>query len=186
MTSEILIKVIKGVLTVCRRLKIGLVFSGGLAFSVVGRPRTTYDVDGIILVEDVKIEKLLRAFEAAGFKYDKKKPINAVRGLPFITLLQPKFKTYVDLFIAASPFQKEILKRRKIVGLDGLRLPLTSAEDLILLKLLAGRERDMDDVREVILENRGKLDLAYLRKWAKTLGVEVFLEDEMESLGSKI
>lgn len=183
MTSEILIKVIKEILKVCRRLKVGLVFSGGIAFSVVGRPRTTYDVDGVILVEEGNIKKLLQSFEAAGFKYDKKKPINTIRGMPFITLVYSKFKTYVDLFTAVSPFQKEIIKRRKTVKLDGLKVPLVSAEDLILLKLLAGRERDLDDVREVFLENRGKLDLTYLRRWAKVLGVEVFLKDEMESLG---
>ena len=60
---------------------------------------------------------------------------------------------------------------------------MIAQEDLILLKLQAGRERDVEDIRNIILENAGSLDFKYLKKWAKELGLEVFLNDELKSLG---
>ncbi len=49
--------------------------------------------------------------------------------------------------------------------------------------LQTGRERDLEDVRNIISENAGSLDFKYLKKWAKELGLEVFLNDELRGLG---
>jgi hypothetical protein len=51
-----------------------------------------------------------------------------------------------------------------------------SAEDLILLKLIAGRTRDRADIDDLLL-TRAELDEPYLRRWADTLGVEAKLDE---------
>jgi hypothetical protein len=53
-------------------------------------------------------------------------------------------------------------------------------EDLILLKLLAGRPKDRIDVGDILFI-QGQLDEAYLREWASRLGVADLLN---EMLGS--
>lgn len=182
MTSKILIEVLKKLIATCRRQKVKLVICGGMAVSVMGRPRTTYDVDAVLLVEERKLAELLQKFSRVGFKYDKREPVKNIRGNPFVTLVYSKFKTYVDLFIARSSFQKQILKRKKTVKLAGIEVPLITAEDLILMKLLSGRERDLEDVREILIENKGRLNFRYLKNWAKKLEIDIFLKDELESL----
>lgn len=183
MTSEVLMEVVAKIIEACNKLKIDLVISGGIAASVMGRPRATYDVDGVIMAEEKSIKELLERLGKQGFKYDKKETFKTIKGLPFISLVYSKHNTYVDLFVARSDFQKELLKRKKMVKLETIEIPLISAEDLILMKLFAGRDRDLEDVREVLIENKKKIDLKYLKKWAEQLGVGVFLRDEMESLG---
>lgn len=59
---------------------------------------------------------------------------------------------------------------------------IISPEDLILVKLQSGREKDTEDIREIILENIS-VSFKYLRSWAKLLKVDTFLRDELESLG---
>ena len=52
---------------------------------------------------------------------------------------------------------------------------LVSPEDLVLLKLISHRPRDMSDIADVLF-TQGQLDAAYLRHWAGELGVGDALE----------
>ena len=54
----------------------------------------------------------------------------------------------------------------------GVSFPVVSAEDLILLKLKAGRPTDFDDVISVIKNPRLQLDLNYLWNWADRLALQ--------------
>lgn len=177
--SSVLEKVIK----VSGKLKAKVVLIGGIATSFFAQPRATYDIDGVISLDEKKLDIFLDAFKKAGFEFDKKKPIKSIQGLPFVTFYYPMHKIYVDFFIAKNEFQKGIIKRSKKIKFGDLNLFIVSAEDLILLKLQVQREKDIEDVRQIILENKKKLDFQYLNKWAKLLRVDVFLKDELESLG---
>jgi len=183
MTKEILIEVIEKLAKVCAKLKIKMVFMGGIAVNVYARPRTTYDVDGVILAEGKRMDKLLSALKESGFSYDKKAPVKFIQGMPFVTLVYSKLKTYVDLFIARSDFQLGLIKRAKKVKFGRISINIIAPEDLIAAKLKSGRERDTEDVREIILENTRTLDFKYLRGLAKKLNVDIFLKDELKSLG---
>lgn len=43
------------------------------------------------------------------------------------------------------------------------------AEDLILLKLIPGRPKDLLDVESICLRQGGRLDIDYLTRWARTI-----------------
>jgi hypothetical protein len=45
-----------------------------------------------------------------------------------------------------------------------------SAEDVIIHKCFAGRPRDLEDARSIIIKNP-KLDQAYVRRWLKELEI---------------
>ena len=62
--------------------------------------------------------------------------------------------------------------------LNGLTAWLVSPEDLILLKLLASRPRDLADIGDVLF-TQGELDTTYLRHWADELGVRASLEQAL-------
>jgi hypothetical protein len=81
----------------------------------------------------------------------------------------------VDLFLAESPFQIEILKRRQLADVEGQQLWIASAEDLVRLKVISGRPRDLIDVADVFF-TQGELDVQYMRRWAVRLAIETDLE----------
>ncbi len=56
---------------------------------------------------------------------------------------------------------------------------LVSAEDLILLKLIASRPRNLIDIAD-ILYVQGELDESYKRAWSGPLGIETQLEKALE------
>ena len=53
---------------------------------------------------------------------------------------------------------------------------LVSPEDLVLLKLLAGRPKDFVDVGDILFI-QGQLDQEYLHRWATQLGISSALEE---------
>lgn len=179
MIQNSLSKVLEKILKIADKLKIKIVIMGGIATSFFTKPRATYDIDGLISLDEKKLDNFLNAFKRFGFKSYK---IKSIEGLPFITLYQPKSKIYIDLFLAKNDFQREIIRRAKRVKFNKLNLFIISCEDLILTKLKVQREKDLEDVRCMILENKEDLDFDYLYKWAKILKVEVFLKDELKSL----
>ena len=53
-------------------------------------------------------------------------------------------------------------------NIDGVSVPVASPEDVIVMKVLAGRPKDQEDVRSVLRERQSRLDLDYIRD---TLGI---------------
>ena len=81
-----------------------------------------------------------------------------------------------------TEYQKAAFSRRRSAKLLGRDVWTIGPEDLILHKLVAGRERDLADVAEILALTRD-LDMAHLRRWAGTLVVTGLLEDRLRRSG---
>jgi hypothetical protein len=162
------------------RFGIPYAIMGGLAVRVYGIPRATYDVDFTAAVPRDQLPGLYAAVAELGYTVPEPYTsgwVDQVAGMPII-----KFRLYladqgidIDVFLAELPFQTQLLSRRRRETLDDLEVWLVSPEDLILLKLLAARPRDMADVGDILFI-QGQLDESYLRHWASVLGVLDSLE----------
>ena len=76
----------------------------------------------------------------------------------------------IDIFLAETRLQESLLARRSRLEVDGVPAWVVSPEDLILLKLIASRPRDIGDVMDILMA-QGQLDEEYLRRWATELGL---------------
>ena len=158
---------------------------GGYAVVSWGVPRATYDVD--ILVESAS-ERLQRCFEIAerrGFQIDDSYKTGWRDRLCDMQLVKLRMSragrpVTSDLFLVATPFQHSAFARRRIVLVPGLGrgVPVITAADLILFKLLANRPKDRVDVQNV-LTVQGVPDADYLRSWAQKLNVTKELEQAL-------
>lgn len=185
MTRDILFTVLNKLVKVARKSKVKIVLMGGLASSIFARPRATYDIDAIASLKEENLKGFLVLLRANGFKFEGGRPLKFIQGMPFITFYYSRYKTYVDLFIAKNKFQDDIMRRARKIKLKKLHLYVVSPEDLILIKLQTGREKDLEDVRDIMLENKCSLDLQYLEAQARKTGVYEFLRDELRSLGGR-
>jgi len=184
MISGSLVTVIKKILKIARKENLDIAFMGGMAVSAWGNPRATYDINCLLGVASGEFEKFMAAMKKEGFQCDEKNIMRAIGGLSFVTLVYPGKKQggiHVDVFLAGQGFATSVLSRKKKIKIWDSEIPLISPEDLILYKLIARREKDLEDVQDVLVAQRNALNICYLRKWAEKLGVAVFLNDELRS-----
>jgi hypothetical protein len=135
---------------------------GGLAVVVVGEPRTTADADAIVFVSQVEAESLIGQAATAGFEV--REDVERERLTATGTMRFRRGRFQLDLITASLPFENVAYERASLHELFGIRLPFPSPEDLILLKVLAGRDKDMLDAAGVVRRHGDRLDLDYLER----------------------
>lgn len=136
---------------------------GGQAVLIHGEPRLTRDIDITLGLDVDRFEEVVAAATAAGL-------VTLVAGEEFTrrtNVLPCRHQTSglrVDLIFSFSPYERQAVARAENVLVGGTAVRFATAEDLIIHKLVAGRPRDVEDVRSV-LRRRPDLDEAYLKRW---------------------
>jgi hypothetical protein len=146
----------------CRERRWKFCFIGGLAVQRWGEPRLTRDVDLTVMTgfggEEVFIDTLLHQFR--GRRSDARDFALRYR----VLLLESSGGTPIDVALGAMPFEERAIGRASDFEVaPGVALSTCSAEDLIVFKTFASRDRDWLDVEGVALRQSGRLDEAQIR-----------------------
>ena len=137
-------------------------FIGGLAVQHWGEPRLTRDLDLTVLTgfggEVAYIDTLLSAYSPR---------IEGAREFALqnrVLLLKSNEGIGLDISLGALPFEEKCVRRAQgIEMLPNVRIRLCSAEDLIILKAFASRDRDWGDVRGILVrQGTDRLDWKYI------------------------
>lgn len=148
-----------------RRIRFAV--AGGFACLAHGVVRVTMDLDLVVEVGDQNLNALWETLRGLGFILQKTIPraiatsaaelrrVSREKGMEALSWVhesQPFL--IVDLLVGASfSWSAEIVQS---VPLFGMEVPVLRPEELIRLKKLAGREKDLIDVRELErLRSRG-------------------------------
>jgi len=169
------------------RFGIEYFFAGSLASSLHGLYRQTNDIDLVARVRLDQTDALAKELQPEFYADVQMMRSSILHGRSFNLIhLRTSFK--FDIFPLTGSFHESEMLRREIVdgaraGLEGVMLPIASAEDTILSKLSWYRGADQsssqqwNDLTCVVKVKRDVLDRAYLSYWAKELGVEDLLNE---------
>ncbi|MEM2881828.1 MAG: hypothetical protein QXU06_03630 [Candidatus Bathyarchaeia archaeon] len=158
-----------------RRLVIGLnaagldyAFTGALAASYYGVPRTTMDVDIMVKVPRDGLTKLAAALRGAGIEADGGRIESALKsGFRIVTLRDARSPFNVDIILSRGRLSK------RAGTIQGLPTFYQAPEDLVLAKLRMIRAtipkeralKDEDDVRAILRFT--KVDMGAIRRRAR-------------------
>jgi len=178
-----LTKVIHELAGLFERLQLPYAIMGGIAVRAHGLPRPTFDVDFVVAVPRDRLRDLFTAIESLGYTVPEQYRsgwIDSVGGMPLfkVRLFLEGRGIDADIFLAENDFQASVMSRRISEEVEGKPVRLITAEDLILFKLLAGRPRDLLDIKDILFM-QGRLDEPYMRRWAEPLGVAPQLEQAL-------
>jgi hypothetical protein len=155
---------------------------GGVAVLWWGEPRLTRGVDISLLTgfegESEPVDLLLSAYAPR---------IAGARQFALtnrVLLLRSQSGVGIDVSLAALPYEALAISRALLVEvIPGRQLRLCSPEDLIVMKLFAGRETDIRDARSVVVRQGERLDWGYVETQLAEFAVLAGDPDLMVRLG---
>lgn len=140
---------------------------GGLAVVAVGEPRTTADVDVIAFLTDFEADVLLTKAGEAGFELDVAVERERLRETGTLRFRRGPFQ--LDIILASLPFEETAYARARRHRLFGRVVALPSPEDLVLFKVLAGRDKDVLDAVGIVRRHPTTFDWAYVEDTVRHL-----------------
>ena len=149
---------------------------GGYAAGAYAQAPDTRDVDACVDIapdESARIEALLEALQAAGFRINVEALKRRAASGRAILFLQYGLVRLDVMLRKPDGYWDEALKHRRVASVEGRDYWIASPEDLILLKLIAGREKDYPTVELVAATQLRRLDLERLRAGARRLAAKV-------------
>jgi hypothetical protein len=177
----------------CDRLQLRFAVGGALANNYWGILRATEDVDCLISLPAIKYQMFADELTSLGFSLRLGDGTDVPATVPLLReqvanrkLIECSYpldeeQIRVEFFVPAVALQDEILQRAVPIKVQNREIRVTTAEDLILLKLVFHRDKDLRDVRGILWVQRGKLDTDYLRLWSARAH-EPEVQKELEQL----
>ena len=143
---------------------------GGQAVIQHGQSRLTEDIDitlGIEVSDWRRADALLRAADFVPRVLDYEDV--AIKG-GLLLLADRSTSIRLDAALSGSEFEQAALKRAQVLRVGKMNVRFVAPDDLVIQKLVAGRERDHDDVRR-LLRKQPALDRAYVERWLREYGI---------------
>lgn len=139
---------------------------GGIAASLLGRPRVTRDVDSVVIIAPDILEKFVHSGRQYGFIPRITNVFDFAQKSRVLLMKHETTGIDIDISLGILPFEYECIERVRWIDAGGLLLPLPTPEDLIIMKAVAHRQRDLIDI-EAIRDAHPNLDLERIRRWVR-------------------
>jgi len=177
------LKVIELVVDRIGKLGVPYFITGSIASSYHGIPRYTHDIDVVVMISKQNSGEIVRLFSGEGY-ISQEGIRDALSGTGMFNFIHAETGLKVDFWLdRGDPFTKSCFRRARQVELsDGFWVMMASPEDVLLHKVywdhLMPSERQLRDAQGILSVLGHSLDLAYMEKWAKELGIN----DKVRSL----
>ena len=123
---------------------------GAQAAIVYGAERLTNDVDVTVDAGDLPTAALVAHLARAGFELRVRDVNGFVRRTRVVPFRHTASGIDVDLVLAGPGPEELFFQRARRRRIEGVSVPVVSADDLVVMKVLAGRPKDLEDVVEVL------------------------------------
>lgn len=141
---------------------------GGLAMTAWKHARYTRDADVLVAIDRHRVGEVVAALVAAGFHPRHEPPLRIIDGQGIVQFtFQPPgalMPFQFDVLLTVGEFQRETVARAVPWPLPGGAEPVrvVRPDDLLVIKLLAGRIIDRADAAMILRENRPDIDFERL------------------------
>ena len=136
---------------------------GGQAVLLYGEPRLTKDIDITLGADLTRLQDVLSAVHDIRL-VPLVDPATFTRDTMVLPCSDPDTGIRVDLIFSFSPYEQLAISRARVVRIGETDVCFASLEDLLVHKIIAGRARDLEDARIILLKNPSA-DLDYIRHW---------------------
>jgi hypothetical protein len=136
---------------------------GGQAVLLYGEPRLTKDIDVTLGAGLERLQEVVTAVRQIGLVV-LVDPEQFTRQTMVLPCSHPPTGIRIDLIFSYSSFEQQAIAHSTKVMIGETQVSFASLEDLIIHKIIAGRARDLEDVKSVLLKNP-QMNASYVRHW---------------------
>lgn len=153
------------------QLNLPYMLTGAVAVAYHGQPRTTHDIDIVILVAASDVARVAAALRP-DFSVDEESIRAALREHSMFNAIHEETGFKVDFWMLKSgEYDRASFARRVRVNLLGTEMLMPTPEDVIVAKLEWHRMSDIDkhyfDALGIAAVQKGRLDTAYIARWCE-------------------
>lgn len=129
----------------------------------------TGDVDVTAFLDPDDPAAFAAAMEAAGFEMRVRDLLGFVARTRVVPLVHAATGLALDVVLGGPGLEEEFVRGAREVDLAGVRVPVIGPEDLIVTKVLAGRPKDLEDVRGILQAQGDGLSAERVRRLLRLL-----------------
>jgi len=161
---------------------------GSFSSNIYGLARSTQDVDIVVQLQSGQIQQLANVL-AVELQLDPQPRFETVTMTTYFVLHTREGKFRIELFVLSDDPHDETRFARRVQGMvAGRPVWVPTAEDVIITKVrwygTDRRNKDWDDVRNVIAVQQNRLDWDYIHRWCDLHGSREHLDAIRKSLES--
>jgi len=136
---------------------------GAQAAILHGAARLSADVDVTVALGDRTVTDLIDALAAAGFEPRVSDPAGFAEKTRVLPMVHERSRMPADVILGGPGLEERFLTRAEMRAIDDVVVPVASAPDIVVMKILAGRPQDVNDALAVIRAQHERLDMARAR-----------------------
>jgi len=136
---------------------------GGQAVLLYGEPRLTKDIDITLGVGIKNLKDVIKTAAKIGGRPLPER-VEAFVNSTFVLPVIVDGSIRVDFIFSLTEYERQAIARAKRVKINNVLVNFSSIEDIIIHKIFAGRPRDIEDVKSIVLKN-SDIEIEYINKW---------------------
>lgn len=157
------------------------VIVGGVAASLLGKPRLTQDIDVLVDVPDEGWDRLIAIAATQGIAPRIDDSLNFARKTRVLLLRHTASGIDIDVIFGAMQFEREAVAAGTATSVGSTMIRLPRIEDLMVMKAIAHRPRDLVDLEGLLLAHP-EADIDRVRRWVGEFAGAATMPEILENL----
>jgi predicted nucleotidyltransferase len=154
---------------------------GGVAASVLGRPRLTQDVDALVILPDDQWQGMMENAVRFGIFPRIEAALEFARRSRVLLMRHRASGVDLDITFGGLQFELAAIELSVMHSVGGVSVRLPRVEDLLVMKAVARRPKDTEDMRG-LLAAHPEVDVAEVRRWVQEFAAATGMPDMLVEL----
>jgi hypothetical protein len=165
--------------------RIPAIIIGGVAASALGRPRLTQDIDALAIVPETDWADAVESASRYGIVPRIAGALEFARRSRVLLLRHTGSGIDVDITFGGLPFERAAVENSATHDIGGLQVRLPRVEDLLVMKAIARRPKDIEDIRG-LLAAHPQADISEARRWIREFATAMSMSDMLEEFDNLV
>lgn len=152
---------------------------GGVAASMLGQPRLTQDIDALAILPEGEWANAVSTAARHGILPRIENALDFARRSRVLLMRHVESGIDIDITFGALVFERAAIDNSEMHDIGGLRVRLPRVEDLLIMKAVARRPKDLQDI-EGLLAAHPEADVATVRQWVSEFATAMSMSDMLD------